>query len=159
MADSAAPALPLDAEDRDRLLSGAHHDPHGLLGAHPTPEGVRLRALHPFARAVTVVSKDLRAALTNEGDGFFSAVLPLRAVPEYTLLIQYGDAPGVDEFEIHDPYRFLPALGDLDLHLIGEGRHEELWKALGAQPMDASGRDRHPLHRLGAQRPRRARHR
>ena len=31
-----------------------------------------------------------------------------------------------------DPYRFLPTLGELDLHLIGEGRHEELWKTLGA---------------------------
>ena len=25
------------------------------------------------------------------------------------------------------------SLGELDLHLIGEGRHEELWKVLGAQ--------------------------
>ena len=24
-------------------------------------------------------------------------------------------------------------LGELDLYLIGEGRHEELWKVLGAQ--------------------------
>ena len=31
-----------------------------------------------------------------------------------------------------DPYRFLPTLGEIDLHLIGEGRHEELWKVLGA---------------------------
>ncbi len=38
-----------------------------------------------------------------------------------------------------DPYRFLPALGELDLHLIGEGRHEQLWQALGAQPMTHEG--------------------
>ena len=31
-----------------------------------------------------------------------------------------------------DPYRFLPTLGELDLYLIGEGRHEELWRTLGA---------------------------
>ncbi len=31
-----------------------------------------------------------------------------------------------------DPYRFLPTLGDIDLHLIGEGRHEQLWEVLGA---------------------------
>ena len=31
-----------------------------------------------------------------------------------------------------DPYRYLPTLGEVDLHLIGEGRHEELWKVLGA---------------------------
>ena len=31
-----------------------------------------------------------------------------------------------------DPYRWLPTLGEIDLHLIGEGRHERLWDALGA---------------------------
>ena len=30
-----------------------------------------------------------------------------------------------------------PALGELDLHLIGEGRHERLWQVLGAHPRSA----------------------
>ena len=30
-----------------------------------------------------------------------------------------------------DPYRHLPTLGEFDLYLIGEGRHEELWRVLG----------------------------
>ena len=38
-----------------------------------------------------------------------------------------------------DPYRWLPTLGDMDLHLIGEGRHEKLWEVLGAHV-----RARHP---------------
>lgn len=62
-------------------------------------------------------------------------MLPLREVPDYTLLVTYDD----NEIEVHDPYRFLPSLGDLDLHLIGEGRHEELWTALGARPMVHQG--------------------
>src|SRR5665647_2510585 len=33
---------------------------------------------------------------------------------------------------VDDPYRFLPTVGDVDLHLIAEGRHEELWTVLGA---------------------------
>ncbi|MFE2944299.1 1,4-alpha-glucan branching enzyme [Streptomyces sp. NPDC059255] len=142
-------APPLDAGDRDRLLSGTHHDPHGLLGAHPVPDGVAIRVLRPYARAVTVCATDLRAELRDDGDGFFSGVLPLRTVPAYTLLVRYGesaDADGggdsaaePDELEVGDPYRFLPALGDLDLHLIREGRHEELWKALGARTMTHQG--------------------
>ncbi|MFC7550594.1 1,4-alpha-glucan branching protein GlgB [Plantactinospora sp. GCM10030261] len=32
-----------------------------------------------------------------------------------------------------DPDRFPPSLGDLDLHLISEGRHERLWEVLGAR--------------------------
>jgi 1,4-alpha-glucan branching enzyme len=33
---------------------------------------------------------------------------------------------------VDDPYRWLPTLGELDLHLLGEGRHERLWDVLGA---------------------------
>jgi 1,4-alpha-glucan branching enzyme len=33
---------------------------------------------------------------------------------------------------VDDPYRWLPTVGELDLHLIGEGRHERLWTVLGA---------------------------
>ncbi|WP_329270711.1 1,4-alpha-glucan branching enzyme [Streptomyces sp. NBC_01451] len=129
------PSPVLDASDRGRLLAGTHHDPHSVLGAHPLPGGVAFRVLRPYALSVTVVAGDLRAELHDDGDGFFSGALPLRGVPEYRLVIAYGDQ--VQETE--DAYRLLPALGDLDLHLIGEGRHEELWKALGAEPMTHQG--------------------
>ncbi|MEV1199095.1 1,4-alpha-glucan branching protein GlgB, partial [Microbispora rosea] len=36
-------------------------------------------------------------------------------------------------YETDDPYRHWPTLGELDLHLIGEGRHERLWEVLGAR--------------------------
>ncbi|MGC5344368.1 1,4-alpha-glucan branching enzyme [Streptomyces sp. DT171] len=128
-----APAL--DAADRGRLLAGEHHAPHGLLGAHPVEGGVLLRALRPCAESVTVLADGVRTELREDGDGLFSGVLPLSSVPEYTLLVGYGSG----DVEVHDPYRFLPALGEFDLHLIGEGRHEELWTALGAWPMVHQG--------------------
>ncbi|HET9243305.1 MAG TPA: 1,4-alpha-glucan branching protein GlgB [Gaiella sp.] len=31
------------------------------------------------------------------------------------------------------------SLGELDIHLIGEGRHERLWERLGAHPLDEEG--------------------
>ncbi|MGW1626634.1 GlgB N-terminal domain-containing protein, partial [Streptomyces sp. NPDC002172] len=119
------------AGDRERLLHGTHHDPHSVLGAHPVPGGIAVRAFRPYARTVTAVAgSDLRAELHDDGDGFFSGLLPLSDVPVYRLLVEYDGT--VQETE--DAYRFLPALGDLDLHLIGEGRHERLWEALGAHP-------------------------
>ncbi|MFF7362784.1 1,4-alpha-glucan branching enzyme [Streptomyces sp. NPDC008125] len=129
------PAPALHDADRGRLLAGEHHAPHDLLGAHPYDGGVLVRVLRPYARAVTVLADGLRAELLDDGDGFFSGVLPLGAVPEYRLLVAYAD----DEVEIDDPYRFLPAIGELDLHLIGEGRHEELWTALGSRIMEHQG--------------------
>ncbi|MFE8911749.1 1,4-alpha-glucan branching enzyme [Streptomyces globisporus] len=131
----ARPAPALDGADRGRLLAGDHHAPHDVLGAHPIPGGVLVRALRPFARAVTVLATGLRAELHDDGDGFFSGVLPVPQVPAYRLEVAYDD----NTIEVEDPYRFWPAIGELDLHLIGEGRHEELWRALGAEPMEHQG--------------------
>lgn len=132
----APPAPPLDQGDRDRLLRGEHHDPHGLLGAHPVADGIAVRTLKPDARAVVVVVEDgARFALRDEGGGLFAGVLPPGDIPAYRLLVTYDGA----QHETADPYRFLPALGELDLHLIGEGRHEELWTALGARVMTHQG--------------------
>ncbi|MCX4697811.1 1,4-alpha-glucan branching enzyme [Streptomyces sp. NBC_01373] len=125
----------VDAGDRERLLAGTHHAPHSVLGAHPVPGGIAFRAFRPYALSVTVVAGELRAELHDDGDGFFSGLLPLPEVPAYRLLVAYEGT--VQDTE--DAYRFLPALGDLDLHLIGEGRHEQLWTALGAEPMTHQG--------------------
>jgi 1,4-alpha-glucan branching enzyme len=121
--------------DRDRLLNGTHHNPHSVLGAHPVPGGIAFRAFRPYALSVTVVAGEVRAELEDDGEGFFSGLLPLREVPEYRLLVEYEGTV----LDTEDAYRFLPTLGDLDLHLIGEGRHEELWTALGAHPMTHQG--------------------
>jgi 1,4-alpha-glucan branching enzyme len=49
-------------------------------------------------------------------------------VPDYRIEVTYGG----DTYVTDDPYRYWPSLGDIDLHLIGEGRHEDLWCKLGA---------------------------
>ncbi|NUS15807.1 MAG: 1,4-alpha-glucan branching enzyme, partial [Streptomyces sp.] len=134
-AEQQLPEGALQGEDRWRLLAGEHHDPHGVLGAHPEKGGVRVRALKPFARGVTVVADGLRAELRSEGDGLFSAHLPLPEIPAYRLEVVYDGAEVVAD----DPYRFLPSLGELDLHLIREGRHEQLWTALGSRVMTHAG--------------------
>ncbi|MGW4271730.1 1,4-alpha-glucan branching enzyme [Streptomyces seoulensis] len=125
----------VDTLDRERLLTGTHHDPHAVLGAHPVPGGVAVRAFKPYALGVAVVAGDLQVELRHDGDGFFSGLLPLGEVPEYRLEVAYAGTVQVAE----DAYRFLPTLGELDLHLIGEGRHEELWRALGAHPTTQQG--------------------
>jgi 1,4-alpha-glucan branching enzyme len=136
-APAPAPVSPaLDAGDRERLLSGTHHDPHTVLGAHQVAGGVAFRAFRPYALSVTAVAGDLRAELHDDGDGFFSGLLPLSEVPPgYRLLVRYEGA----EQEVEDAYGFLPTLGEFDLHLINEGRHEELWTVLGAHPMTHQG--------------------
>jgi 1,4-alpha-glucan branching enzyme len=126
-AAGAAPALA--DEERRALLDGAIHDPHRLLGAHPAAGGTLVRTLRPFAETVAVLTATgERYALAPEGEGLFAAVLPIE-LGDYRLAIDYGGA----EVTLDDPYRFLPTLGEIDLHLIGEGRHEQLWRVLGAR--------------------------
>src|SRR5689334_1977742 len=120
-----------DAGVVDRLLGGAHHNPHGILGAHPHPQGTVVRTLRPHADEVRVLvggDPDRAHPLVRVHDaGLWSAVVP-EPVGDYRLQVRYGE----HTHTVDDPYRWLPTLGEIDLHLIGEGRHERLWEALGA---------------------------
>jgi 1,4-alpha-glucan branching enzyme len=113
----------------DRLIGGDHHDPHGLLGAHPTADGhTIIRTLRPEASSVTALvdGKPFELERLHDG-GVFGAVVP-GAPTDYRLEVSYGE----QTYTVDDPYRWLPTLGEVDLHLIGEGRHEQLWDVLGA---------------------------
>jgi 1,4-alpha-glucan branching enzyme len=113
-------------EDVDRLLAGSHHDPHSVLGVHQVKNGVVARALRPGATSVSVVAGEHRYGLEKVVDGLFAAVLPEHP-GDYRLEIDYGG----HLVTVDDPYRWLPTVGELDRHLIGEGRHERLWDVLG----------------------------
>lgn len=120
--------LPVSVLDLDRLVDGWHHDPHSILGPHPGAEHVTVRALRPGADAVTLLVGDERIPLEHEHRGVWVGTVPGTEVPDYALDVVYaGSTVPAD-----DSYRFLPTLGEVDLHLIGEGRHEQLWQALGA---------------------------
>ena len=67
--------------------------------------------------------------------GLFAVAVPFTNLVDYRLEVSYpgaGDAPIVHT--VADAYRFLPTLGEMDLHLFAEGRHERLWEILGAHP-------------------------
>ncbi|HWG64776.1 MAG TPA: 1,4-alpha-glucan branching protein GlgB [Streptosporangiaceae bacterium] len=122
----------------EQVVAGTHHDPHSVLGAHPGPESVTIRVLRPLARSVAIVLGDgTRYPAEHIHQGVFAATLPITDVPDYRVAVSYPDGNGtasqpLPETITDDPYRFLPSIGELDLYLIGEGRHENLWQALGA---------------------------
>ena len=116
-------------DELERLLNGAHHDPHAILGAHPTGDGrTVIRTLRPEATEVTAIIGTARVSmdLLHKG-GVFGCVVDGKPA-DYRLKVSYGEK----SFIVDDPYRWLPTLGEVDLHLIGEGRHENLWQVLGA---------------------------
>ncbi|MGF1431489.1 GlgB N-terminal domain-containing protein, partial [Kitasatospora sp. LaBMicrA B282] len=128
-------ARPAPAEV-ERLLSGAHHDPHAVLGVHPVEQGVAVRVLRPGAERVELLTPAGPLALVPGPEGLFAALLPITQLPDYKLLVSY---PGGKPLTQEDGYRFTPTLGELDLHLIREGRHERLWEALGSHVRTVDG--------------------
>ena len=120
---------PPDPHTIDRLLGGSHHDPHSVLGAHPHPDGTVVRVLRPHADGVEVVREGGEGVplVKVHDSGLYSGVVP-GPPSDYRLAVRYGDRVDI----VDDPYRWLPTLGEIDLHLIGEGRHERLWEVLGA---------------------------
>ncbi len=119
---------PVSEDELDLLVDGASRDPHVHLGPHRHDGGVTIRVLRPLAKSVGVVVGDQTYPMEHEYRGVWRTVLPDPEVPDYHLSVSYGDG----ELPADDAYRYLPTLGDIDLHLIGEGRHEQLWQVLGA---------------------------
>ncbi|RVW03678.1 1,4-alpha-glucan branching protein GlgB [Rhodococcus spongiicola] len=124
-----AAVCPPDPLDLTLLAQGTHHDPHAVLGAHARPDGTVIRALRPGAESVSARIGDRDYPLHRVAHDVFSALIPLHDLMDYRLVVNY---PGDHVVVTADGYRFLPTLGELDLHLFGEGRHEQLWEVLGA---------------------------
>jgi len=111
------------------LVEGSHPRPHDTLGQHAVEGGFVIRAVRPLAWTVTAVQADgTRIKLAHVAQGLWQAYAagPGQA---YTLETTYDNgAPWATD----DPYRFVSSVGELDLYLWGEGRHEQIWKVLGA---------------------------
>jgi 1,4-alpha-glucan branching enzyme len=116
------------------VVEGWSHDPHGVLGTHRTSAGWVVRTLRPDAVAVAVLDEDgsRYPARQLHGGGIYEAQLPAQP-GDYRVEVVYNDGQGgTNTYTVDDPYRWLPTLGELDRHLIREGRHERLWDVLGA---------------------------
>jgi 1,4-alpha-glucan branching enzyme len=126
-----SPNLRPHTADLNRLLAGEHHDPHSILGAHEYDDHTVLRAYRPHATEVVALVGGERYQFQHIEGGLFAVALPMTNLADYRLEVDYGSG---DALTIADAYRFLPTLGEIDLHLFAEGRHERLWEILGAHP-------------------------
>ena len=132
--DLPAEEAPVDGEAVRAVVEGWSRDPHAVLGAHPSGDRWAVRTLRPDAVSVTVVDQDgSRYEGTQlHGGGVYEASLPHQP-GDYRVEVVYADGEGgTNTVLADDPYRWLPTLGDIDQHLIREGRHERLWEVLGA---------------------------
>ena len=149
MAKPASLELPiLDHDLLDKVSNGRHHDPHSVLGVHSVVDekgaqtGWVIRTLRPLAKKVGVELGKTTLELEHLDNGVwqgFVALKDAKTAPDYRVLATYVGAEGDTEWRADDSYHHLPTLTEFDLHLIGEGRHEELWKALGSHLHSVKG--------------------
>jgi 1,4-alpha-glucan branching enzyme len=127
------------AQELDTLAAREHPDPHSVLGPHPSKDGVVIRALRPGAAQISARLSDGRVTELEpvHSGGVFEGLIKGATLPlAYELEVDYGED---GSFTIVDPYAFPPTIGELDLHLIGEGRHEQIYEKLGAHVREHEG--------------------
>ncbi|PVG83382.1 1,4-alpha-glucan branching enzyme [Nocardioides gansuensis] len=119
----------VDSSELDLLTEGRHGHPHAILGPHVHDGGVTVRVLRHLADSVAIRHGETVTPLEHVHGGIWAGELDVATVPDYRVEVTYdGGAPT----SYDDPYRYLPTVGETDLHLINEGRHEQLWDVLGA---------------------------
>jgi 1,4-alpha-glucan branching enzyme len=124
------------------VAQGSHYDPHSVLGQHLIPvEGSTnfvtvIRTRRPLAtEVIAVLGNKARIELAHAGHGVWEGAHTL-GLQDYLIETRYPDGA---LWVAEDGYRFAPTVGELDLHLIREGRHERLWEVLGARYIGHGG--------------------
>jgi len=134
----------ISAEQVESVVRNLHHDPFQILGPHEIEvNGSKNWVVRAFVPDSTEVY------LFNPGTGeeypmrsahnqhFFEVVLPGQKeifMYQYRIVAMNGH-----ERFVHDPYFFLPQMGELDLYLFGQGDHHKIYEKLGAHPMEVNG--------------------
>lgn len=123
----------------EELVYSEASNPHNMLGAHMTEEGMLVQAFIPTARDITVkitsTGKKYQMELADDA-GFFAALIPRKTLAEYTLLVFYDNGT---LSEIHDPYSYAPQFTDSDLKKFEAGIHYGIYNKMGAHPMTIKG--------------------
>jgi 1,4-alpha-glucan branching enzyme len=126
----AVPALPsLHPDHIAALVEGRHPQPHATLGQHALDDGFIIRVIRPLADSVTAIrANGSRVPLTHLADGLWQGFAAGDG-QAYQVETTYSNGP---DWVTDDPYRFVSSVGEVDLYLWGQGRHEQLWQVFGA---------------------------
>jgi 1,4-alpha-glucan branching enzyme len=128
-------------QDLHRLLHGEHDDPFAILGLHEVGNELVLRAFRPEAKSLAVLDRHgpwrRFVAERVAEEGFFEAVIGAD-VPRFDYLLEETTWKG-ETLQFADPYSFGEILGELDMQLIKEGNHFNIYQKLGAHLVSING--------------------
>ncbi len=113
----------------ERLLEARLHDPFTVLGLHPAEGGHVLRVFRPHAERVFLLTDVGEVELSRaHAAGLFEWHGHTPPARPWRLRVIEPES----EYEIVDPYAFLPFLTDQELYLFNEGRLLQAYHTLGA---------------------------
>jgi 1,4-alpha-glucan branching enzyme len=134
------PAYRLPDAEVTALVEARHGDPFAVLGPREGKGGVVIRALVPGAEQVEVIEAATGEAVgelpLRHDAGLFEGLVKGKPV-WFGYKLRARNAGGT--WEVEDPYRFGPVLGELDDYLMREGTHRRLWEKLGAHTIEHQG--------------------
>ena len=132
-------------EPLQRIADARHHNPFEELGIHSLPAAGKksrqqVTVFAPRTRGLSVIGHQGPLAMKRIGQSdFYRWQGAAGLVPSPYQLECVSEAGS--RSRTYDPYSFAPQIGDLDLHLFGEGRHLNAWQFLGAHTHQISGVD------------------
>ncbi len=125
---------PIDPNEIAALLHGSHDDPFRVLGPHRVGEDTVIRIFRPEAKEIQVVAANDRSKVFPADrlhiEGLYQATVPNES-PDFPYLVKVLAFDG-SEHLLRDPYSYGPIMGEVDLHLFGEGNHKRLYDKFGA---------------------------
>lgn len=131
----------LSQAEMEAVINGNHGNVFSVLGIHKDKgsKEVFIRVYEPHAKSIEVVKTDgtsLGMMTKLDDRGFFQINLGAVENFAYRLLIENDKG---DKFEKPDVYSFPATIGDIDVYLLSEGNHLEMYKKLGAHIMEING--------------------
>ena len=131
----------LSKEEMEAVINGSHGNIFAVLGIHKNKgsKEVYIRAYLPHSKSVEVLRRDgssLGQMVKLDERGFYQIDLGKTDDFDYKFRIT-NDVDNT--YEAEDVYRFMPTLGDIDVYLLAEGNHLEMYKKLGAHVMEMDG--------------------
>ncbi|MCL2406155.1 MAG: 1,4-alpha-glucan branching protein GlgB [Defluviitaleaceae bacterium] len=141
--------LTTNMHELTQIINCEHPDPHHILGIHELHVDGQtqsiIRVFAPSASKVEVIFDEDKHTLPQRfvmekihNAGFYT--LQLQAPPSNLSRYRLAFTSTCGKvWEGYDPYSFMPILSELDLYLLGQGTHYQIYDKLGANTITVDG--------------------
>ena len=131
----------LSKEEMQAIIHGDHSNVFAVLGIHRDKgsKEVFIRAYQPDTKSIELLQNDgtsLGFMDKLDDGGFYQINLGKVENLHYKFKVENDNGT---VYTKEDPYRFPSFFGDIDLYLIGEGNHLDMYKKLGAHITEIDG--------------------